>query len=183
MRHQNGSRFDGSLMVTAMNLTRDSKRLLPPRGTADIIVRSVDGYLVTSRHARNIVLRSGAELIAQRFAGVDAVGPIDRVRIGFGTEVATSEVTALTAPADSAIPAAALETALTPAAFTIASNRPGIIAVSVNAVFLPTVDLTDVTEAALASGTRLYNQVVFEPLQLRIGQNVTFFWQIDFPFG
>ena len=52
-----------------------------------------------------------------------------------------------------------------------------------NAPFKPTVDLTDVSEAGLLAGDVLYNQVVFEPVTLRPGQNVTFFWEINFPFG
>ena len=49
--------------------------------------------------------------------------------------------------------------------------------------FQPTVELTGVTEAGLLAGDKLYNQVVFEPVTLRPGQDVTFFWEIDFPFG
>lgn len=156
---------------------------LKPAGRLTLTVRAPGGEIVAAREARNIVLRGGAELIARRFAGVDGAGPVDRVRIGFGRDVAAADTTALTAPADGAIPAAALETPLAASAFMIASDRPGLVSVAVSAVFTPTVDLADVTEAALASTDRLYNQVVFEPVQLRVGQNVTFFWQIDFPFG
>ena len=154
-----------------------------PRGRLDVTVRTPGGLVVERRRATNIVLRGGAELIAQRFAGVAAAGPIDRVKIGFGTDVATSDVTTLTPPAAVGIPASALETALDPAAFTISNEQLGIVSVAVNALFTPTLDLVDVTEAALAAKDRLYNQVVFEPLHLRVGQSVTFFWQIEFPFG
>lgn len=156
---------------------------IKPRGRLDVTVRTPSGLVVDRRQATNIVLRGGAELIAQRFAGVATAGPIDRVKIGFGTEVATTDVTALTPPAAVGIPASALEAALDPAAFTISSDQLGKISVAVSALFAPTLDLVDVTEAALAAKDRLYNQVVFEPLHLRVGQNVTFFWQIDFPFG
>ena len=50
-------------------------------------------------------------------------------------------------------------------------------------VFKPTVELVDVTEAGLRAGEKLYNQVVFEPVTLRPGQDITLFWEIDFPFG
>lgn len=153
------------------------------RGRLTLTVRAADGSVVLVREARNIVLRGGAELIARRFAGVEGTGPVDRVRVGFGQEAASADSTTLTVPAELNVPAAALETALPASAFTIVSDRPGVVAVSVSAVFAPTVDLADVTEAALASADRLYNQVVFEPVQLRVGQNVTFFWQIEFPFG
>ncbi len=58
-----------------------------------------------------------------------------------------------------------------------------MIKVIVNALFKPTVELKDVSEAGLLAGDVLYNQVVFEPVTLRPGQNVTFFWEINFPFG
>ncbi len=153
------------------------------KGRLELTVRSPEGEVVARRHVSNIVLKGGAELIAQRFAGVAAIGPIDRVKIGFGHEVAAADVTSLTPPAGDGIPAAALETALPASAFTITKDRPGVVSVAVNALFTPTIDLVDVTEAALAAADRLYNQVVFEPLHMRVGQNVTFFWQIEFPFG
>jgi hypothetical protein len=28
----------------------------------------------------------------------------------------------------------------------------------------------------------LYNQVVFDPVDLHLGQDVTFYWEVDFPF-
>lgn len=154
-----------------------------PRGRLLLTVQEPDGHVVARRQAHNIVLRGGAELIARRFAGVEGTGPIDRVRVGFGHDVVSADTTSLTPPADGAVPASALETALSPAAFSITADKPSVVSVAVSAVFVPTVDLTDVTEAALAAADRLYNQVVFEPVQLRVGQNVTFFWQIDFPFG
>jgi len=154
-----------------------------PRGRLEITVQAPDGRVVERRRTTNIVLRGGAELIAQRFAGVASAGPIDRIKIGFGTDVATTDVTTLTPPAAVGIPASALETALDPAAFTITNDQHGKVSVAVSALFTPTLDLVDVTEAALAAKDRLYNQVVFEPLHLRVGQNVTFFWEIEFPFG
>ena len=63
------------------------------------------------------------------------------------------------------------------------TDRPDVVQVVVSSVFHPTVVLQDVTEAGLMAGDRLYNQVVFEPVTLRPGQDVTFFWEIDFPFG
>ena len=48
---------------------------------------------------------------------------------------------------------------------------------------IPVVNLPDVTEAGLLAGEELYNQVVFEPVTMQASQNITFFWEIDFPFG
>jgi len=105
-----------------------------------VTVRTPGGLVVERRRATNIVLRGGAELIAQRFAGVAAAGPIDRVKIGFGTDVATSDVTKLTPPAAVGIPASALETALDPSAFTISNEQLGMVSVAVSALFTPALD-------------------------------------------
>jgi hypothetical protein len=140
------------------------------------------GVLVAARRASNVVLRSGASVIAALFAGVGDAAPVDGVGVGFGTEAATPETTALTPP-DGEVPAAALRIALTADSFSIATDLAAAVRVSIGAVFKPTVELANVTEAGLLAGDKLYNQVVFEPVTLRPGHDVTFFWEVDFPFG
>src|SRR5574341_1361318 len=150
-----------------------------PRGRVRLEVRGADGRVVAERRATNIVLRGGAELIAKLVAGTSSQ-PINQVGVGFATEVADAGATALTGkdgaapPPPSAIPAGG---------FTIDATRPGAVAVSVASTYHPATDLTDVSEAGLLADDDLYNQVVFEPVTLRVGQDVTFFWEIEFPFG
>ena len=139
------------------------------------------GRLVAVRIASNIVVRGGAELVALRFAGLDCA-PIDHVRVGFGREVLDPEATTLTPP-EGPIDVSALSSPIAPADFQVAADRPGIVVVSLASTFHPTADLPDVSEAGLFGGDRLYNQVVFEPVRLQVGHDVTFFWQIQFPFG
>jgi len=153
------------------------------RGQLTLRVMSPDNQLIAERKANNMVLRLGAGIIARLFPGEPGSKPINQVQVGFGTDAATAELTALTPPADNTIPAASLKTALTPASFQIAKDRPNSIQVSVTAVFTPDRDLTDVTEAGLLADNDLYNQVVFEPVTLKAGQNISFFWEINFPFG
>jgi hypothetical protein len=153
-----------------------------PRGRLRLTVREPDGALAAERQVRNIVLRRGAEIIAGLFSGAAGSGPIDRVQVGFADQGATPDLTALTPP-EEAVPAAALRSAIGPESFKITAGRPGSVQVSIEATFHPTVDLKGVTEAGLLAGDRLYNQVVFEPVDLRVGQDVTFFWEVDFPFG
>ncbi|WP_222721501.1 hypothetical protein, partial [Actinomadura sp. HBU206391] len=140
------------------------------------------GAVVAERSAANAVLRGGAELVARRLTGLEAQ-PISSVGVGFGTEAADPGATALTPPPDPAIPAAALSSAVRPEDVTVKPGGQDEIVVSLATVFHPTVELADVTEAGLFGGSRLYNQVVFEPVTLRPGQDVTFFWEIDFPYG
>jgi len=146
-------------------------------------VRDAAGAVVQERRARNIVLRQGAAVVANLFAAQAGAVGIDTIRVGFGREAATAESTALQPPDDATIPAAALASAIVPTDFRIVTDRPDAVQVIVTSVFRPTIELTDVTEAGLLAGDRLYNQVVFEPVTLRPGQDVTFFWEIDFPFG
>jgi hypothetical protein len=138
--------------------------------------------LLAERRARNIVLREGAAVIAALFAGKADAKPINRIQVGFARTGAQPELTALTPP-DPPVDPQHLATELGPDAFEITADQPGRIQVSIRALFKPTADLTSVSEAGLLAGDRLYNQVVFEPVDLHVGQDVTFFWEVDFPFG
>jgi hypothetical protein len=152
------------------------------RGRLRLHVR--DGGGLTVRRAGNVVLARGAQVVATLFAGAAGATPIDRVGVGFGVETADVGATALTPPPDGSIPANALSAPVEPDDFSIATDADErLVRVSVATIFKPTVELKDVTEAGLLAGERLYNQVVFEPVTLHVGQDVTFFWEIDFPFG
>src|SRR6185295_17237063 len=98
------------------------------------------------------------------------------------TEAASTDVTSLTPPPGNITPEQ-LSTAIEPQDFTIITDQANAVKVTVSATFKPTLQLENVTEAGLMAGDVLYNQVVFEPITLVPGQNVTFFWEIDFPFG
>jgi hypothetical protein len=152
------------------------------QGRLRLEVRTPDGRLASYRTAGNAVLRGGAELVARRLAGLDA-SPISAVAVGFGTEAADLGATALTPPSDPNIPADALSSPVQPSDVTVQTDRPDAVLLSLATVFHPTLDLPNVTEAGLLGGDRLYNQVVFEPVTLRPGQDVTFFWEVDFPYG
>jgi len=147
-------------------------------------VHSETGGVLGVRRAENIVLRQGAAAVARLFAGADGAQPITHVLVGFGTETVTAEATGLTGPSgDPLPPASALRSSVAPGDFTVVTDQPDIVHVLVTSTFVPTVELADVSEAGLLAGDTLYNQVVFEPITLRVGQNVSFFWEIDFPFG
>ncbi len=153
-----------------------------PRGRLRLIVRSSTGALIAQRQAENMVLRQGAAIIANLFAGAANSQPINQIQVGFAQEAATPELTSLTLP-EGEVPLAELRSPVTPENFQIVTDKPDFVQVSVASVFKPTVELKDVTEAGLLAGEVLYNQVVFEPVTLKVGQDITFFWEVDFPFG
>jgi hypothetical protein len=154
------------------------------RGRLTLVVRGADGAELAARSAHNVVLQGGAELVASLFSGAEGAKPIDTIQVGFAQDGADVGATALTPPPNGGIEASALRSAVQKDDFAAETdNDTRLVRVSVATVFKPTVELPDVTEAGLLAGERLYNQVVFEPVTLRPGQDVTFFWEIDFPFG
>jgi|SRR5579885_2857562 len=152
------------------------------QGRLTMLVHDADGRTVAERRGRNIVLRQGAAIVAGLFAGVPGTSPITHVQVGFAKQTATPEATSLTPP-EAPIDPAALRTAIGREQFRIVADQPGAVVVAVDALFRPTVQLDNVSEAGLMAGDKVYNQVIFEPVTLRPGQDVTFFWEVDFPFG
>lgn len=155
-----------------------------PVGRMILRVEAADGALVAERRAGNMVLRGGAAIIANLFTGAVGAKPIDTIAIGFAQLPGDAELIQLTPPDPAkGIPPAAVRTPLPPESFTVVVDQAGAVQVRVAARFKPTRELADVSEAGLLAGDALYNQVIFEPVTLSTGQDVTLFWQIDFPFG
>jgi hypothetical protein len=160
------------------------RRAVFASGRLHMIVRDAEGGEVAERRARNLVLRAGAEIVASLFAGADGAKAIDTVMVGFGVEGADVGATSLTPPADDGIDESKLRSPIEKDDFAVVTDTDQrTVRVSAATIFHPSVELANVTEAGLLAGDRLYNQVVFEPVTLRPGQDVTFFWEIDFPFG
>ncbi len=144
-------------------------------------VRAPRGAVLAQREAYNQVLRNGAKVVAQLFSG-KSTQAINRIQLGFATEEAAADAVALT-QANPPLAVSALSSPVAPGAFTIDTTPSSFVRVAVNALFVPSVALDKVSEAGLFAGDDLYNQVVFEPISLEPGQNITFFWEIQFPFG
>jgi hypothetical protein len=153
-----------------------------PRGRLEVTVRDSNGAVVARRAAGNMVVRNGATVIARLFSGAADAQPINQLRLGFAKESGTPELKALTPP-DGNIAPEALRSPLEASHFKIDTTSADAVQVSISATFHPTVDLDDVSEAGLFAGEDLYNHVVFEPISLKTGQDITFFWQVNFPFG
>lgn len=147
-----------------------------------VIAETAGAVRHVHRRAGNMVLRQGAVAVAALFTGAATARPITALRVGFGEGTIDPETTALTPP-EGTIPPEALQTAIAAAAFSLRTDLPDIVQVAIAAPFQPSVDLPRVSEAGLIAGETLYNHVSFEPLDLEAGREITFFWEIDFPFG
>jgi len=153
------------------------------RGRVRLRVSDSEGSLVAERRSENVVVKRGAEIVAGLLSGAASAARINRLQLGFGRESVGVEATSLTPPADDAIPAAALQGVIPPESFTVQTDRPDVLQLLITTDFSPSVELSDVSEAGLMAGDALYNQVVFEPITLRVGQDITFFWEVDLPYG
>jgi hypothetical protein len=148
-----------------------------------MLVCEADGHVVAERRSGNIVVQGGAQIVANLLSGAATAAPIDRVHVGFGRESAGVEAISLTPPSGGGIASEALQSPVMPDDFQVEAAQPGVLRLLVTTQFQPTVELADVSEAGLMAGTALYNQVVFEPVTLRVGQDITFFWEVDLPYG
>ena len=161
-----------------------------PQGRLQLTIRSTEGALVAERRASNRVLRSGAKILAGLFTGTRVpAGGIDKVRFGFGNAPLQLEDTELRprfvitdVPNLLPIVEHGPEASLAPGDFTIETGQDAVM-VNISLSFTPPADVGDVSEAALFAGNDLYNHVLFEPVDMKSGQTITFFWEITFPFG
>lgn len=147
------------------------------------------GNVVDERRASNTVMESGAQLIADLFAGTGT--PI--THMGVGTNDADPDdvgVTALTNdtngdddPLDGTttgvIPADAFTAAVVP--------ERRVVQVRVRGTLAADAAVGRIREAGLVSEndgtTVLYNRVVFAPVDKRGDHELTLFWEVEFPFG
>ncbi|MET0662491.1 MAG: hypothetical protein ABWZ42_05100 [Ilumatobacteraceae bacterium] len=147
------------------------------------------GNLVDERHAHNTVMASGAQLIADLFAGTGS--PI--THMGVGTSDSNPDdvnVTALTNDTNGddgpltgevvgPIPASAFVATVVP--------ERRVVQVRVRGTMPDDAAIGRIREAGLVSqgegGTVLYNRVVFAPVDKRDDHELTLFWEVDFPFG
>lgn len=162
-----------------------------PEGRLLLTIHDADGTLVAERRTKNRVLQGGAKLIAELFSSKRKTS-IDKVRFGFGTDplppegtelrkrfVDTGRFVGMFMDLSGPLP----EQALAEEDFSEPEIGPNAVTVRIRVRFKPAGDIPDVSEAGLYAGEELYNHVLFEPIDMAAGQDVTFFWKIDFPYG
>lgn len=168
-------------------------------GRLTLELRRPGGPVLLRRHARNAVLRGGAELLADLFRGAAAT-PINGAMVGVGDEppnppyesgptAGTAEAprllrpTAPIAPADLTVETLADEfrvrltaRALLPAANAVDPEDPAA-----------RVEITEASLGVLAADglslARLYNRVVFDPVPKTDAHEIALYFEVDFPYG
>jgi hypothetical protein len=171
------------------------------KGRLRLELRDPGGRLLAERRASNMVLRSGAELVAALFSG-KAATPVNGVAVGINPTPSSPpyEGTTLTtaAPDGTAVlaqAACALDPALMQAEVLANELKVRISIRSVmgaNRAVSPdaNVKAVNIGEAALGvlsgdgkSLVRIYNRVVFEPVPKGRDQELALYWEVDFPYG
>lgn len=164
------------------------------RGRLRAELRRRGGELVAERRATNTVMRGGARIVAELFAGQG--GPVGHM--GVGTSDAAPEDVAVDALRNEEVgespPLAGATT--TPVAagsvrFEVDDTRR-LVTVRLRATLPADAAVGRIREAGLLQRTtpedgeptdRLYNRVIFAPIDKGDDHELTLFWEIDFPFG
>lgn len=159
------------------------------RGVLHIELRTADGAVVDRRQARNTVLQTGGQLVADLFSGRG--GPI--THMGVGTSDDTPDATGVTGLGNddgSGSPGltGAVTTAIPADAFrSQVDDVHHRIVVRVRATLPADAAIGPIREAGLVSrradGDVLYNRVTFAPIDKADDHEVTLFWEVEFPFG
>ena len=149
------------------------------------------GRTVAWRRRHNAVMRSGAQLIADLFAGRGS--PI--THMGVGTSDAAPDDLAVTALSNEALGedgalVGATMTAIAPEAFTSSLDESRrVVQVRVRATLPAPAAVGRIREAGLVSIAEgdgpgvLYNRVTFAPVTKGDDHELTLFWEVEFPFG
>lgn len=153
-------------------------------------VRDAAGAVLTTRAARNAVMRDGSMLVAQLFAGV--TGSAGITHMGVGTSDAPTPETFATPGLANADPPLAgdVEAPIPTAAFAISTDPVRRVSVvRVRATLPAAAAVGTIREAGLLSRAEgvatpvLYNRVTFAPVDKHDDHEMTLFWEIEFPYG
>lgn len=184
-------------------MSKAAENVAPAAGRicARLLVEARDshGRRVALRKSSNIVVRSGAELLASLLTGASAA-PINGFAVGLGRRALSApyELTELTVIDESGEPLAGPTAApFGPDAFkveTLADEHR--VRITVRGVLPAAAALAadggrvEIGEAALGvlddAGlklARIYNHVVFDPIPKEKEHELVLYWEISFPYG
>jgi hypothetical protein len=153
-----------------------------------IELKTTDGAVVAVRQAHNSVMRAGAELIANLFAGKGTA--ISHMGVGTSDAPETDAYATTALANDPGAPLAGSTEVLIPAeAFFPAEidTVKHIVRVRVRASLPAAAAVGTVREAGLLARNGdqavLYNRVTFAPITKGDDHELTLFWEVSFPYG
>lgn len=153
-------------------------------------LKNLAGEVVEVREAHNAVMRAGARLIAELFAGQGT--PITHMGVGtsdepesdaYATEALTNAAVGDVAPLQGAT-----EAPIPPEAFLFETDEAHrVVRVRVRGTMPPEAAVGIVREAGLISRSGeaavLYNRITFAPVPKGADHELTLFWEVTFPYG
>ena len=145
------------------------------------------GNVITSRHAKNAVMRDGAGLIAALFMGAGSA--ISHMAVGTNSDPdpETFDIAALTVDAEELT--GVTEAPLPAESFTSEiDDVRRVVKVRVRGTLLDEAAVGTVREAGLMARSGegnavLYNRVTFDPIVKGSDHELTLFWEVTFPYG
>ena len=160
------------------------------RATVRLELRSGDGGLCEVRHARNSVMKGGAQLLASLFSGGTTTGI---THMGVGTSGAAQDAKfateTLAVNVDSPDDVSGdTEAPIAPADFKVAIDETRrVVTVKVYATLPKEAAIGTLREAGLVAKNGgksvLYNRVTFAPITKSDDHELTMFWEVTFPYG
>lgn len=161
------------------------------RALAHIELRSKTGEIIETRDCANSVMRDGARLIADLFAGRGA--PITHMGVGT-SDNPESDAFATAGLSNDAIGDAAPLSGGTEAPIPIEAFQPPqideakrVVRLRLRATLPATAAIGIVREAGLLAraddNAVLYNRVTFAPIEKSGDHELTLFWEVSFPYG
>jgi hypothetical protein len=154
-------------------------------------LKNKEGETLEVRHAHNAVMRAGAQLIADLFAGKGT--PITHVGVGTSdapeTDTYATETLSNEALGDLGPLKGDTEVAIPPEAFMPpeVDEKNRVVRVRLRSTLPADAAVGTVREAGLiAQGkedTILYNRVTFSPITKGDDHELTMFWEVSFPYG
>ena len=161
------------------------------RGRLTIELRDTAKTVLVRRQATNTVMQTGAELVAELFAGRGS--PITHMAVGTSdSDPDLTTTTTLTNDDGSGAPALQGDTVAEIGADAFSfeiDDLKRLVRVRVRATLADDAAVGRIREAGLIArpsgggDDRLYNRVTFAPLDKGADHEVTMFWEVEFPFG
>jgi len=160
------------------------------RATVRLELRNAAGSVIDVRHAKNSVMKGGAQLIANLFSGQATTG-ITHMVVGLSGDPESDPFSSTALTTTGGTPDALTggnETAIIPADFIIKTDAvKRLVIVQLHATLPPPAGVGTLREAGLiskvAAQTTLYNRVTFAPIEKQNDHELTMFWEVTFPYG